>query len=122
MAADKNAVDGLAFRSEVLDIGVARDGAAHCLPVGNDHGWSFNDRPCPTEFLRPANLDAAGVERDAAGLNLFNGHAAVFWFFAEFVGQLDEMDEVCVEEGDATASWVNDLLAAEVEAIPVEER
>jgi hypothetical protein len=31
------------------------------------------------------------------------------------------MDEVCVEEGDAAASWVNDLLAAEVETIPVEE-
>jgi hypothetical protein len=109
VAADENAVDGLAFRSEILNIGVAWNGASHGLSVGDDHGRSLNDGARPTEFLRAAEFNSAGIEHDAAGLNLLDGHAAVLRFFAVFVGQLDEVDEVCVEERDSAASRVCDF-------------
>lgn len=121
VAANQYPVYRLRFRSEIFDIGVTGNGASHGLPVGNDHGWGFDDRTRPTEFLRSANLNAAGVEGDPAGLNLFNGHAAILRFLAVFVRQLDEVNEVRVQEGDTVASRVHDLPAAEVETIPFEE-
>ena len=89
VAADENPIDGLGFCSEILDIGVARDGATHGLPVGDDHRWSLNDRPSPTKFLRSAKLDSAGVEGYPPGLNLLDGHAAVLRFPSEIVSQLN---------------------------------
>lgn len=121
VSADQNPIDRLDFRSEILNVGVAGNGASHGLPVGNDHGWAFDDRACPTEFLCSANLDAAGVEGDPAGENLLNGHAVVLRFLAVFVRQLDEVNEVRVQEGDPAASRVHDSSAAEILVIPVEE-
>ena len=118
---DENSVDCLGICSEILDVCVAWDGAAHGLPVGDDHGGGFDDRARPTELLCSADLNAAGVEGDSAGLNLFDGHAAVFRFLSEFVRELDEVDEVCVEECDSGAARVDDLTTAKIEAVPVEE-
>ena len=120
MAADQNPINWLRFASKVLDIGVAGDGASHGLPVGNNHLWAFDDRTRPTEFLRASNLYAAGVEEYPAGENLFNGHAAILRFLAVFVRQFDEVNEIRIQEGDAIAARVHNLLAAEVEVIPVE--
>ena len=76
----------LQFRSEILDVGITWNGASHGLPVRDDHGGALDDCPRPTELLCPADLNAAGVERDSPGLNLLDGHAAVLRFLAVFVG------------------------------------
>ena len=121
MSTDENPIDGLAFSSKIPDISVAGDGAAHRLPVWNDHGRAFDDEACPTELLGSADLNAAGIESDSSGLNLLDGHAAVLGFLAVFVGELDEVDEIRVQERYVTTSRIDDLFATEIEAIPVEE-
>lgn len=121
MSAYQDSIHRLGFRSEVLDIGVARNSAAHRLPVGDDHRWAFNNRARPTQFLRSLNLKAGGVEGDSARLNLLDGHTAILRLLAIFVGEFDEMDEIRVEKRDSTSSRVQCPLPAEVEAIPVEE-
>ncbi|MGD0096216.1 MAG: hypothetical protein ABSB60_06950 [Terracidiphilus sp.] len=121
MATDQNPIDGLNLSPKILDVCVAWIGAAQGLPVGDDHGGALDDLARPTQFLRPANLNAAGIEGDPAGLNLFNGHAAVLRFLPEFVDKFDEVDEIRIQKGDSTASRIHDLPAAEIAAIPVEE-
>jgi len=108
---DENPVDVLALRSEVFDIGVARDGASQGLPVGNDHCWTFDDWARPTEFLCSADLNAAGGEGDAVGRRLLGlkddmtANLMDFQVFPALAEMLDQCFSAQVAwESHATAS------------------